>query len=172
MGGQDNYDKSAPCPLGTAKLLVKQGGELVAVPHAVKKTGYKAPNAYGAKDIFNGETTNGFYQKKVRKVGEGSTTKTKKLMPYHPLASRNRPKESMENYTGTRFGLKVTRDSVETYRGSSQVVLADGHPDSSKPWKTTNQAYSENKEAVNKTGLANQGIFSDAAKITHTRQRR
>ena len=61
---------------------------------------------------------------------------------------------------------------MEAYRGSSQVVLADGHPDSSKPWKTTNQAYSENKSVVNKTGLANQGIFSDAAKITHVKQRR
>ena len=43
-------------PLGTAKGLVKQGGELVAVPHYIKPTGYKAPNAYGAKDIFSGET--------------------------------------------------------------------------------------------------------------------
>lgn len=115
-------------------------------------------------------STNGFYQKKVRKVGEGTTKK--KLMPYHPHASRNRPKESMENYMGKRFGLKVTRDSVESYRGSSQVVLADGHPDSSKPWKTTNQVYSDNKAVVNKTGLSNQGIFSDAAKITHAKQRR
>ena len=49
-------------------------------------------------------STNGFYQKKVRKVGEGTSTKTKKLMPYHPQASRNRPKESMENTTGKRFG--------------------------------------------------------------------
>jgi|AntAceMinimDraft_1070359.scaffolds.fasta_scaffold10649_1 hypothetical protein len=31
----------------------------------------------------------------------------------------------MENYTGTRFGLKVTRDSVEAYRGSSQASPAE-----------------------------------------------
>jgi hypothetical protein len=35
---------------------MKLGGELIAVPHAVNATGYKAPNAYGAKPVFLGET--------------------------------------------------------------------------------------------------------------------
>ena len=36
--------------------MIRQGGELVAVPHYIKPTGFKAPNAYGAKDLFSGET--------------------------------------------------------------------------------------------------------------------
>ena len=48
---------------------------------------------------------------------------TKKLMPYHPNAPRNRPPETLRNVPGKRFGLNVTRDSKETYRGSSQACV-------------------------------------------------
>jgi hypothetical protein len=42
--------------LGTAKGLVKQAGELVAVTAPLPKTGYKNENSYGAKPVFDGET--------------------------------------------------------------------------------------------------------------------
>lgn len=42
--------------LNSAKKMVKRGGELVALCHDVKKSGYKAKNAYGAKSLFYGET--------------------------------------------------------------------------------------------------------------------
>ena len=122
--------------------MVKRGGEWVAVCHEVAKTGYKAKNAYGAKSIFYGETTNSYFQNGVKHVGSGSGSQ-KKLMPYYPNASRNRPKETMENITGTRFNTCQSKKSVETYRGSSVVTLRDGDPESSRTWKTTNQIFSE-----------------------------
>jgi len=94
------------------------------------------------------------------------------LLSSNHNASRLYTTETMENYVGQRFGLKVTRDSAEAYRGSSQVELGDGHPDSSHPWKTTNQVFSDRGMAVKTTGLANQGISSDISKIMHTKQRR
>jgi len=163
--------KDPNCAIGSAVKLIKQGGELVAIPHHVKPTGYKAPNAYGAKAIFSAETTNSFYQGKVKKVGEDNGA-DKKLMPYYPNAPRNRPAETMENTPGQRFGFKPTRDTKEAYRGSSQITFNDGDPDSSRPWKTTNQVYSECALGVNKPGLANQGISADVAKNMHQKQRR
>ena len=112
----------------------------MAVCYEVPKTGYKAKNAYGAKSIFYGETTNSYFQNGLKHVGSGSGSQ-KKLMPYYPNASRNRPKETMENITGTRFGTCST--SIEPYRGSSVVALRDGDPESSRTWKTTNQIFSE-----------------------------
>jgi len=165
MGATDN------CAIGSATKLVKQGGELVAIPYPTPKTGYKAANAYGAKTIFSGETTNSYYQGKVRKVGEDNGAK-KKLMPYYPNAPRNRPAETMDNIPGKRFGFKSTRNSKEAYRGSSQINFNDGDPDSSRPWKTTNQVYSECALGVNKPGLGNQGISADVAKNMHAKQRR
>lgn len=50
---------SSPChrsSLGTSRGLVLMGGEYMAIPHKTVKTGYKAPNAYGAKAVFSGET--------------------------------------------------------------------------------------------------------------------
>ena len=44
----------------------------------------------------------------------------------------------MENITGTRFGTQHN-NNIESYRGSSVVVLRDGDPESSRTWKTTNQ---------------------------------
>ena len=48
--------------LNSAAGLVTVGGDLVAVPHYVKATGYKAKNAYGAKPVFKGETYVGFIE--------------------------------------------------------------------------------------------------------------
>ena len=48
---------SSRSPLGTGTRLLRVGGELVVLPHRVKPTGFKAPNAYGSKVVFDGETT-------------------------------------------------------------------------------------------------------------------
>ena len=62
-------------PLGTGTRLVRVGGELVAIAHTVKPTGYKAPNAYGSRTRFDGSTTNGVANKKVRTIGETSAAR-------------------------------------------------------------------------------------------------
>lgn len=44
----------------------------------------------------------------------------------------------MENVVGNRHKLHPCIKH-ERYRGSSQIKFSDGDPDSSRPWKTTNQ---------------------------------
>jgi len=139
-------------------VTFKRQGEVIAVSHAQQLTGYKAPNAYGAKAIFEDETTTGYFSGRVRKVGE---TNTKKLMPYHPNASRNRPGETLSNTVGRRFLAN---------RNVSQVVLRDGDPDSLCAPMTTSKVYSEYK--LNVVGMGNQGISSEVAKAVHAKQRR
>lgn len=42
-------------PLG-AIAVHKVSGELIAIAHPQNKTGFKNPNAYGAKPVFSSET--------------------------------------------------------------------------------------------------------------------
>lgn len=143
----------------SAVVTAKRQGEVIAIAHHTKKTGYKADNAYGAKAIFDDETTSGYYAGRVQKVGEQADKK--KLMPYHPNASRNRPGETLSNTTGRRFN---------TNRNASQIILRDGDPDSLCPPKTTSKVYSEYQ--VNVVGMGNQGISSEVSKLVHAKQRR
>lgn len=43
-------------PLGSGTVQFKVAGEILVKPHEQPKTGYKAPNAYGARPIFSDET--------------------------------------------------------------------------------------------------------------------
>ena len=43
-------------PLGSGTVQFKVAGEILVKPHEQPKTGYKAPNAYGAHPIFSDET--------------------------------------------------------------------------------------------------------------------
>ena len=156
-------------PLGTGTRLVRVGGELVAIAHTVKPTGYKAPNAYGSRTRFDGTTTNGVANKKVRTIGETSGGE-KKLAPYHPLAPRNRPKAQVENTLGSRFA--VPKGFVEKYRNSSQVSFSDGSVGAQRTWRTTNQTYAQPSGAAKRdTGMDNVGIFAEQAVMTHAKQR-
>ncbi|GAQ82541.1 hypothetical protein KFL_001150020 [Klebsormidium nitens] len=146
--------------LGSTQSLVRRGGDIIAIAHPLPKTGYKAPNAYGAKPIFQDATTTGSAQKAVQKVGD---EKKKQLMPYAPNASRNRPAETRTNTVGRR--------TIST-RNASQVRLADGDPDSRRPSKTTNQVYSEGILKTDVIGLSNQGISAEIARNMHAKQRR
>lgn len=40
----------------SCRQLIQTGGDVIAVTHPVPKTGYKAPNAYGARPVLQGET--------------------------------------------------------------------------------------------------------------------
>jgi len=147
--------------------LVRVGGELLAIPHRQARTGYKAPNAYGAKSTFSGETTYRHYNNRTLTVsGPGS----KKLMPYGPWASRNRPASAQQNIVGRRYGTHPT--SVEAYKGSSTVgkMLRSGGVDGDSPWRTTNQVFNECAMVRNTVGLQNQGIASTLARTMHKRQ--
>lgn len=43
-------------PLGSAVGLTKMSGEIVAIAHPQKMTGFKNPNSYGSKPVFSQET--------------------------------------------------------------------------------------------------------------------
>jgi hypothetical protein len=140
-------------------------GDLVAVAHTITPTGYKASGSFGNRTKFDGSTTNGLANARVRKVGED--VGGKKLTPYHPLAPRNRPKGTVENTVGSRFA--VPKGQVEKYRNASQVSFGDG---SGSHWKTTNQTYSQPVGVARRdTGMDNVGIFAEQAAMTHAKQR-
>mmetsp|Transcript_26689 Transcript_26689/g.32403 ORF Transcript_26689/g.32403 Transcript_26689/m.32403 type:complete len:172 (-) Transcript_26689:455-970(-) len=142
----------------SAQKTAKRQGDVIAIVHPVAKTGYKAENAYGAKAIFEDETTTGHYHSMVQKVGDENQ---KKLMPYHPNASRNRPGGTLSNTVGRRFN---------PARNASQISFRDGDPDSLCPPKTTSQVYSDIN--LNVVGLSNQGISAEISKSVHQKQRR
>ena len=164
---------------GSSAGVELRNGRLVAITHNIPKTGYKAPNSYGAKPRFCGETTSRTTQKACF-VSESSsqtpTSSTKKasyekkpLQKYHPFAPRNRPKQFTTNNVGKRFGFTNKANKTETYRGSSQVTFGDQFGrDSSAKWKTTNQVYMKCASRLqNKSGMENQGIASDVARRLH-----
>ncbi|KAK9842826.1 hypothetical protein WJX74_002994 [Apatococcus lobatus] len=162
------YRSASQCGCHSARAVFKVAGDFVAIPHKVPQTGYKAKNAYGTRPIFEDETTNKGFQRTVRAVGQEHGLR-KKLEPYSPTAPRNRPKETMENTVGCRHRLHPVIKH-EKYRGSSQIKLRDGDPESARPWKTTNQVFAECTQARNTTGLTNPGISSRIARVMHKKQ--
>lgn len=63
----------------------------------------------------------------------------------------------MENVVGNRHKLHPCIKH-ERYRGSSQIKFSDGDPDSSRPWKTTNQV-----RYLHKPQAAEQGCGCNAS---------
>ena len=59
---------------------------------------------------------------------------------------------------------------AERYRGSSEVQLIDGDPESKRPWRTTNQVFAACAREQGTIGLANPGIASDVARRLHKQQ--
>lgn len=157
--------------LGSAQKLERRNGALVAIPHVVAKTGYKASNAYGSRASFTAETTSAFFQSKVLGAARDVSCRGRKsLMPYDPNAPRNRPRESLRSVHGQRFGPACPEQRKrERYRGASSISLADGSIH--QPWRTTNQIMRPTAAVVATTGLDNPGISSVIARREHARQR-
>lgn len=98
---------------------------------------------------------------------------TKQPMPYYDWATRNRPREYMVNVAGPRYGVHPLCTTTEKYRGDSSknIEFNDPHPDTKKPWKTTNQMINLAVKQKETTGItSNQGISSDFAKRLHAKQ--
>jgi len=150
--------KSQGSNTNSAMRTAKRQGDIIAIVHPTPKTGYKAPNAYGSKAVFEDQTTTDYYHSRVAKVGDENQ---KKLMPYEPNASRNRPGDTLSNNVGRRFNAS---------RNKSQIAFRDGDPDSLIAPKTTSQVYSDIN--LNVVGLANQGISAEKARSVHQKQRR
>jgi hypothetical protein len=138
----------------------------VAIAHHITPTGYKCANA---RPVLCPETTSKFFQTKV--LGAASATAgAKKLMPYAPDAPRNRPKETLTNDIGHRFGPSAVTRRRERYRGASSITFGDASR--SEPWRTTNDVMRARAAIVATTGLDNPGISAAIAKRVHASQRR
>lgn len=163
--------------MGSVQRLERRGGEIIAVPHDVPKTGYKAPNAYGARSVFQSETTSRFSQGKVLgAVASNARGGAKTLMPYTPDAPRNRPVATLRNTIGKRFGPSTsTTRSREPYRGASSIALTDGSSASASAsrWRTTNQVMRARASVVATVGFeSNPGIRATITRRVHESQRR
>lgn len=166
-------DRSRSTPrsaLGSATRIERRGGELVAFAHEIKPSGYKCANAFGARPAFDAQTTSRYFQQKV--LGATAATRgAKALMPYAPDAARNRPKHTLTNVIGRRFGPSSETSARESYRGASSIVFGDRSR--CEPWTTTNQAMRARASIVATTGLlTNPGIASAIASRVHAAQRR
>ena len=111
-------------------------------------------------------------------LGAATSTRVdggKALMPYHPDAPRNRPRESVRNTIGRRFGpsCAATLRRGERYRGASSISFAPPprRRVDARAWRTTNQAMRPRASVVATTGLDNPGISSSLAKRVHAFQR-
>jgi len=168
----------SPKRLGSVQRLERRGGQIIAVTHDVTKTGYKAPNAYGARSVFQSETTSGFSQSKVLgAVASNARGGAKTLMPYTPDAPRNRPVATLRNTIGKRFGPSTsTTRSREPYRGASSITFTDGSSASSRSasrWRTTNQVMRARASVVATVGFeSNPGIRATITRRVHESQRR
>lgn len=117
--------------------------------------------------------TNKAFEKSVQKAAKSMNVDTKQLMPYYDWASRNRPREYMVNVPGPRYGVHPVCTTTETYRGDSglNIEFNDPHPDTKKPWKTTNHMFNESCKLKHVTGMtSNQGIAADVAIRLHKKQ--
>eukprot|EP00775_Hariotina_reticulata_P013721 gene13721-13843_t len=114
------------------------------------------------------KSTTKYFVRKVRAAAD-STCQRKKLMVYHPDAPRNRPKETLSNIVGKRYGVHSST-TTERYKGQSQVKLADADPESRKPWKTTNMVFQASAQVTDVVGLANAGISASIAARMHKSQ--
>ncbi|MCO5555125.1 hypothetical protein L7F22_008666 [Adiantum nelumboides] len=133
-------------------------GDLFAIPHPHKPSGYKCRNAYGFRPVFQDETTNSYFQNAVFKNTPEVLCK-KKLLPYHPNAPCNRSPQTYKNLVGTRYN---------DCRDASYLSLYDGVPKHLCTPKTTNHLFMLYKQ--DPVGNANPAIFSDKAKRMHRLQ--
>jgi len=136
----------------SATALVPQGGVRVAVMHHHDKTGYKAPNSYGFKPVFeDGTTTRLAFNKKP------SYGSPKILCPYEPDAHRNRMpvKPSI-----------ITPKEAAFLRSKSQIVLGKDFSKDKRRFNTTNKLREKYLSKMD-TLLDNQGISSDRTKWIH-----
>ncbi|GBF89128.1 hypothetical protein Rsub_01845 [Raphidocelis subcapitata] len=144
-------EKRGPLDDGGSRIrsclgLTRVAGELVAIPYPVPKP----TEAVRPGSAFDGTTTNAFFIRQVRAAADSADVKHKRLMPYSCWAPRNRPKETMTNVVGRRYGVHATT-RTERWKGQSQVFQACA-------------------QVQNQVGLANAGIASDIAARFHKTQ--
>lgn len=104
----------------------------------------------------------------------GSDEKRKRLTPYHPNAPRNRPRWTLSNVQGVRFGVPkdMKNHAPERYRGESHLQIKDGTLRSQDNFRTTKQVYEATASLAREPpGLhSNPGVFADVARTLHAYQ--
>lgn len=139
--------------------VTANSGERYAICHSQVLTGYKAPYAYGQSAVFDGLTTNNYFNHLVRKVGEEVDTNSKKLVPYSLAALRNLPRVIGHNQVGLHCFDR---------RNASYIRLESGDKRDMKTPKTTHKRFHYLPRS--KTGMSNAGIFAEKSAMMHRHQ--
>merc|ERR1711998_640819 len=154
MGGK--FDNQ----LGSAVAIMRNSGEVFAVPHPHKLTGYRAKNSETNTKTLGANTTYKEYFDIEKQKPPEEKTVPGPLVPYTANAMRNRlpvkfPNEAIK---GARFCAP---------RNVSTINL--GGPHYARRFVTTNK-----NDFVPHTGLpigfTNQGVMSEQTKWTHHKQ--
>ncbi|GBG65944.1 hypothetical protein CBR_g54236 [Chara braunii] len=145
--------------LGSMTRMLRIGGHLVAVCHHTKKTGYKAPNAYGANNPLLAKSLKDYEQERIHKIGDGTI---KKLMKYSPNAIRNRPHPDKLNTIGLYSNPNRGKHTID-------LTMKVMHNEKWWPPVTTSQAFSDLR--CNPIGLGHPGIAARVARTLHLRHR-
>ncbi|CAM6093458.1 unnamed protein product [Calypogeia fissa] len=154
---QNKYEGHTNTSVKTVKVAQDFYG--ILHPHVV--TGYKMIGASGSKPVFDDLTTNQFFQNKTRKVGEETGHMDKKLCPYKPDATRNRPRSDWQTDVGLQ---NFDR------RNASYLRLEDGALGSQFMPKTTSQSFFTPPPKGDPPGTWHQGICRDRAVYLHKKQ--
>ncbi|KAG6547676.1 hypothetical protein Mapa_011126 [Marchantia paleacea] len=144
----------------TSVKTVKVCQDFYGILHPHELTGYKHPGASGQSPVLDDLTTNQYYQYKVRHVGEETGVNDKKLCPYHPDATRNKPRAGFYNEVGL---------AALDRRNASYVKLIEGPRGQMFTPKTTNQLFMT-PPAKDPVGLWHPGICRARAKWVHREQ--
>ena len=159
MGGKSRE------PVGSCTKIVRGQGEIFAVMHPHKKTGYKAPNSETNLKMLGNQTTyKQFMQDQVdlptmpKKTSEANYKQ--KLVPYNPNSIVNQLPVKFPNEPthGTRFCAP---------RNVSQVEIGKGRYE--RQFTTTNQTFFVEHSGL-PVGFTNQGIMSEKTKWSHYKQ--
>ena len=149
VGRLDDPDRSNT---NSSTALVPQGGVRVAKMHPHDMTGYKAPNSYGFKPVFEDRTTARLNFNKKPSYGS-----PKILCTYHPDSHRNRMpvKPSI-----------ITPKEAAFLRSKSQIVLGKDFAKDKRRFNTTNKLREKYLSKMD-TLIDNQGINSDRTRWIH-----
>ena len=151
-------------PLGSCTKLQRTSGDVFAIMHPHKKTGYKAPNSEtNLKMLGNLTSYKEFYIDKVdlpTMPKKSGTTYKQKLVPYNP--------NSIVNQLPVHFSHEPTHGiRFCAPRNVSQVEIGKGRYE--RQFVTTSQTYYVEHQGL-PVGFTNQGIMSDHTKMHHRLQ--
>lgn len=138
---------------GSSRGVMRQNGELIAVPHKVMKKSYAGNAAAGT--LTQPSTMKASYKDPNVKAA---------LTKYHPNAIRNRLPVVFDNAAipGKRFCYPRNEHTYDFFGGTQEAGF--------QRFRTTSQNYYAYDTKALSVGESNQGIVSEKSKWIHAKQ--